>query len=130
MMDLVRRVYFGERGWCELRFTRNPVTLYLESRHHGQFYVGELETVRELIMALQTVEAVMTKSKTGAIMSDIPVCGWCGRLLDYKGKKPEGAETCEQAYGSVCDAALEYLHEISYDPREHPDYIDESEEQS
>lgn len=62
-MELVRRVYFGDMGWCELHYSRNPVELYLEDIHDGQFYVGQIETVRELIMALKAIEAIMAKSK-------------------------------------------------------------------
>ncbi len=45
----------------------------------------------------------------------IPECGWCGRLLYYKGKKPEGTETCEQAYGAACQPALDYQSQLIHE---------------
>jgi len=63
MMKLIRKVYFGGIGWCELHISRKPMTLYLEDRHDGQFYVGQIETVRELIIALKTIETIMAKAE-------------------------------------------------------------------
>ena len=44
-----------------------------------------------------------------------PVCGWCGQPLDHRGTPPEGAETCEQAYGNACPPALNYQSQLIHE---------------
>ncbi len=65
MVDLVRKAYFSDIGWCELYISRTPMALYLEDRHDNQFYVGQIATVRELITVLQEMETVMAKVEEG-----------------------------------------------------------------
>jgi hypothetical protein len=54
-------------------------------------------------------------------------CQWCGVTL-YEGAKQENIVTCEQAYGTPCRPAQQYIFELQQRYEDHPDYIDESQE--